>query len=86
MVNVILVLLRALDVHLARIPIALLRYALRRPMRPDTKLGVAKPVWRLELFQRVPGWLKDSGGNIALPGMRCPGQSCATRGARQCLD
>ena len=34
----------ALQIHPAGIPVALLGHALRRPMRPDSELGVAKPI------------------------------------------
>ena len=36
----------ALLIHAARIPIAVLRLALRAPMRPDAELRVAKPLRR----------------------------------------
>ena len=47
-----------LDIHIARIPVAVFRLALRSPMRPDAKLGVTKPIRHLILLERVPGRLK----------------------------
>src|SRR3569833_1217057 len=51
----------ALDIHLARIPVAIFRHALRRPMRPDAEFGVAEPVGRVILrLQRLPIRLERS--------------------------
>ena len=48
----------ALDIHVARVPIALLRRRLRTPVCPDAELGVAEPVWRPVLLEGVPRRLK----------------------------
>src|SRR5450631_1405499 len=48
----------ALNIHIASIPIAVLRHTLRTPMRPDAKLGVAIPFRRVIAEQRVPVRLK----------------------------
>ena len=62
----------ALLVHGARIPVALLRLALRAPVRPDPELRVAKPIGHLVLPQRFPGRLefssRDGLGLVAYPG------------------
>src|ERR1019366_2368193 len=50
----VLVLLRALDVHIAGIPVALLWDALRAPMSPNSELGIAIPFGSLVLQKRVP--------------------------------
>ena len=47
MFDMIVVLAPSLDVHVPRIPIALLRHALRRPVRPDSELGIPEPLGRL---------------------------------------
>src|SRR6187402_3841176 len=49
-----LVLRVALEVHVASVPIALLRDALCRPMRPDTKLRITKPLRHAPLLERIP--------------------------------
>ena len=45
---------RTLHIHVARIPVAIFRNALRAPMRPDAELGVAIPLGRVVLQQRIP--------------------------------
>ena len=47
--QMMLILFAALDIHVAGIPVARLRHALRRPVRPDAELGVAKPIGRMIL-------------------------------------
>ena len=75
MLQVMLVLLAALHIHVAGVPVAGFRHALRRPVRPDAELGVAEPVRRLVLRrQRVPVGLEGAGSD----GLRAEG------GARQC--
>ena len=55
--DVVVVLPVALDVHAARVPVAHLRHALRTPMRPDTELRIAEPIGRaVAVDQRIPGW------------------------------
>jgi hypothetical protein len=44
MLHMILILRHALDIHVSRIPIALLRNTLRAPMSPDAELGIPKPL------------------------------------------
>ena len=41
-------------IHVASVPIARLRFALRSPMRPNAELGIAKPVRALVCRQRFP--------------------------------
>lgn len=41
-------------VHVTRIPIARLRFALRPPMRPNAEFGIAKPIRTLIRCQRFP--------------------------------
>src|SRR5208282_863418 len=51
--QVILVLLMALDVHVAGVPVAVFDGRLRSPMRPDAKLRIAIPVRNLPLAKRL---------------------------------
>src|SRR5438067_12461949 len=44
----------SLQVHAACVPVSLLWHALRAPMRPDAKLGVAKPFRHSPLFEGIP--------------------------------
>src|SRR5215813_14800733 len=49
----------ALYVHSPRVPIALLRHALGRPVRPDAELRVAEPFGdAVVLHERFPGRLE----------------------------
>ena len=67
--NMVIVLAVALDIHLARIPITLLRHALGRPMRPHPKLGVAEPRRTTILArQRFPTRLKQPGHRFSRSG------------------
>ena len=52
--DLIHILRMALDIHVPRIPIAILRLALWTPVRPDAELRIPKPVGRLILLERVP--------------------------------
>jgi hypothetical protein len=52
--DVIFVLPAAFHIHVARIPVAVLRHILRSEAGPDAELRVAKPVRALILVQRVP--------------------------------
>ena len=52
-----------LDIHVAGIPVALFRLALRPPMRPNAKLGVAEPLGKLVIGERLPRRLELSGGH-----------------------
>src|ERR1017187_4427651 len=60
--DVILVLLAALHVHVAGIPVAVFGGRLRTPVRPDAELGIAEPFGNLVLPQRFTGGFKRSGG------------------------
>ncbi len=51
MVEVILVLPLSFNVHVARVPVTSLGYALRSPVRPDSELGIAIPVRSFVLEQ-----------------------------------
>src|SRR5207248_733506 len=51
---VIVILARTLNIHVTRIPVALLRRPLRTPMRPNAEFSIAKPVGTPILFQRFP--------------------------------
>ena len=54
----------ALDIHAARIPVAVFRLALRPPVRPDAELRVAEPVGRLIMRrQGFPRRLERAGGD-----------------------
>ena len=57
---VVQVLRLALDVHVARVPVAVFNRRLRSPVRPDAELGIAKPVRNLVGLQRFPGWQERS--------------------------
>ncbi len=48
------ILIRALPVHITRIPVAVHRHGLWPPMRPNTELGIAEPVRAHIVPQRVP--------------------------------
>src|ERR1022692_1731643 len=56
LLDVILILARALYVHIPRVPIALFRDTLRAPMRPYSKLRIPKPVRATIGFERLPKW------------------------------
>jgi hypothetical protein len=49
------------DVHVTSVPIAVLRLALRTPMRPNAELRVAKPVGTPVLLERFPRRLEFTG-------------------------
>jgi len=50
--QVILVLLIALDVHVTGVPVAVFHGGLRSPVRPDAELGITIPVGNLPLAKR----------------------------------
>src|ERR1700733_3603732 len=59
----------ALDIHIARIPVALFGNALCRPMRPYAELRVAIPVRVFVIFhERFPRRLERPGGDLASAG------------------
>ena len=62
--DVIVVLLFALQIHIAGIPVAGLDGRLRSPVGPDAKLRISKPLWRLIFRKRLPGSLKGAFGNF----------------------
>ena len=82
--DVVVVVLFALDIHTARIPVALLGDALRRPVRPHAELSIAKPLRRLIVRgERFPCRLEWACGDLS--GWRdvlgkCARQACACRG------
>ncbi len=53
--EVVLVLLVALEVHVACVPVAEHRHRLRPPVRPDAELRVAEPVGAVVLGERLVG-------------------------------
>ena len=58
--DVELILRAAFHIHVARIPVAVLRLVLRSETRPDAELRVAKPIWHLILLERIPRRLEFS--------------------------
>src|ERR1035441_5171572 len=60
--DVILVLLAALHVHVAGVPVAGFGGRLRTPVGPDAELGIAEPFGNLVLPQRFTCGFKRSGG------------------------
>src|ERR1035437_10341752 len=73
MSDVVVVLWLTLPVHLPRIPVALLRNALRRPMGPDPKFCIAEPIWGLVLLERFPVRLEGASFEGALRVRLLPG-------------
>ena len=68
--QVVVVVLVALQVHAAGVPVALLRHALRGPVVPDAELGVAKPFGRLVAGpQRLPCGLERAGRDVNVRGL-----------------
>src|SRR6185312_6473282 len=57
------ILLAARLIHTARIPVAILRLALRTPMSPNSELRIAKPFRRLILLKRLPRGLELASGD-----------------------
>src|SRR5664279_2857270 len=53
--QVVFVLLRVFDVHVARVPVALFRNTLWTPVGPDSELGVLIPFRSLVTKKRIPG-------------------------------
>src|SRR6516164_3603072 len=49
------------DIHQTRVPVAVLRFTLRSPVRPDAELRVAEPLGALVLLQRFPAGRKPAG-------------------------
>src|ERR1035438_788976 len=58
--DVVVILRTALDIHAARIPVALLGNALRTPVRPNTELSVPEPIRAPIRFERLPVWTEGS--------------------------
>ena len=85
--EVVFIVLRALEVHLARIPVALLGHALGGPVGPDAELRVAEPVGRLVVrLQRFPGGLERTRGDDAGGGRRGRRGDGRRRGDRSASD
>jgi hypothetical protein len=65
--QVMVVLAVALDVHVAGIPVSLLWDALGGPVVPDAELGVAEPVGGGAGGERLPCGLEWAGGDVDRP-------------------
>ena len=63
MLEVVLVVLAALLVHAAGVPVAVHGHGLRTPVGPDAELGVAEPVRTLVLLERIHRRLERPVGN-----------------------
>ncbi len=58
MVELIFILPLSFEVHVARVPVAILGDALRAPMGPNAELGVLVPLRGVVLEQGIPRWLE----------------------------
>ena len=58
--QMILVLFRALHIHVASVPVAMFRGRLWSPMSPDAEFCVGKPVRDFISLQRLGSWLEKS--------------------------
>ena len=58
--KVVAILVRSLNIHIARIPVTKHWKRLRPPVRPDPEFGVLKPLRAFKLSQGFPGWFKRS--------------------------
>ena len=58
MFELIFVLPLALDIHIACVPVPGFGHALRTPVSPDTELGIAVPIRRFVIEQRIPRGLE----------------------------
>ena len=63
MLEVILILRMPLLLQLAGVPVAVHRYGLGAPVRPNAELGITKPVRTMILSQRLQGRLKRAWRN-----------------------
>src|SRR5271157_809734 len=68
--DVILILTQTLDVHVPRVPVALLGDTLRAPVRPDAELCVPKPIRTAIRFQGLPKWQKGTLRSFSLKKLR----------------
>src|ERR1017187_9528587 len=68
-----LILARSLNVHISRVPVALLRHALRTPVRPYTEFCIAIPIWALVGLERFPVGLKRPIGDLPAKYLRISG-------------
>src|ERR1035438_10335292 len=83
LLDVIVILARALYVHISRVPVALLGHTLRAPMRPYPELCIAKPIRAVIGLQRLPKRQEGSLRDLSLEKLRVP--QCM-RYADQCED
>ena len=90
--HVILVLLVALDVHVAGVPVAVFDGGLRTPMRPDAELGIAIPVRNLPFAKRLARTLEGAGRDGQIRTRSClldcqsPGRTAHHREDRACCS
>src|SRR5215467_4837444 len=66
--QMVVVLFVSLDVHTARVPIALFGNALRTPVVPYSKLSVPKPVRCSAAGERLPCWFEWTGSDPNVAG------------------
>src|SRR5271154_4213178 len=64
--HVIFVLFASLDIHVARVPVAIFNCGLRSPVSPDAKFGIAKPIGRLVGLQGFARRLISPGCDLPL--------------------
>src|ERR1039457_6324183 len=83
LLNVIVILTRALNVHIPRVPVALLGDTLWAPMRPDAEFRISKPVRAVIGLERLPKRQEQSLRYLALEKLRV--LQCM-RYAGQCED
>jgi hypothetical protein len=79
----------SLQIHEARIPIAVLWLALRSPVRPNAELRIAKPFRALIVPQRIPVWLERAGrngGQVQRTGLRSRGHERKVHQQKNGLD
>src|ERR1019366_3009308 len=83
LLDVIVILTRALYVHVPRIPVALFGDALRAPMRPNAEFRISKPIRAVIGLQRLPKRQEGSLRNCSLKELRVVQRMCH---AGQCED
>ena len=83
LLDVIVILTRALYVHIARVPVALLGDTLWAPMRPNAKFRISKPIRAVIGLQRLPKRQEGSLRNCSLEELRV---IHCLRHAGQCED
>src|SRR5579883_2603350 len=57
------ILIGALLIQIASVPVAVHGHGLRAPMRPEGEFGVAEPLWAFKPAQRFPSRLEGAVGN-----------------------